>query len=199
MAPGFARFFGLALLSEFTLAQPPPIPTATGYNDVPDVDVDKIITDVKGKMQVGGESGALAELNKDVRTYVGILTTVAEGCNTVLTEAQCLKSKDGRPWATNSPCNWCCGDFCTPGGARCEPKVFLDHNGITRTRNPVGKNNCPPEPVTLFEVTGRAEESKQTNVGIYVLAGFAPMAFVGATVAWRRGASPTATEEQELE
>lgn len=80
-----------------------------------------------------------------------------EGCHLLMDEADCTSSKDTREAFLNSPCRWCCGEPCVPGGNKCEPVQWLQgeptHNGHGKTG--LGENTCPeaPEVVTRESLT----------------------------------------------
>lgn len=67
------------------------------------------------------------------------------GCNTLTAEEECVSSKDGRPAFGLSPCQWCCGEACTSGGSKCEPKGWLvdQDDYIGHSKSGLGDDNCP--------------------------------------------------------
>lgn len=72
------------------------------------------------------------------------LETANSGCQTLTDETSCLKSKDGRSWISGQPCQWCCGQQCTPEGNLCEPKswLFARHDYIGESMNGF-EGSCP--------------------------------------------------------
>ena len=75
------------------------------------------------------------------------LSEANAGCWTLQSEAACLGSRDGRVGQSffRQRCEWCCGDACTPGGYKCEPRDWLlGQPGYTgRSRGSLGSNACP--------------------------------------------------------
>ena len=75
------------------------------------------------------------------------LSDANAGCWTLQSEAACLGSRDGRAGQSffRQPCEWCCGQACTPGGHMCEPRDWLleqpSYSG--RSRSSLGSNTCP--------------------------------------------------------
>ena len=73
---------------------------------------------------------------------------VAEGCNTMTTEAECTTSAEGRLGAaySASPCAWCCGHPCTSShhANLCEPRDWLlaQPNYIGHSKDGDGYNTC---------------------------------------------------------
>lgn len=76
-----------------------------------------------------------------------------EGCHLLEDEAGCTASKDTRPAFFHSPCRWCCGNACVPGGNKCEPVQWLQgepfHNGQGKTG--LGEDTCPVAPASPQE------------------------------------------------
>lgn len=85
--------------------------------------------------------------DKCYRPQVAGLNAVSQGCSSIDDEATCLASKDGTvgEYFEGSPCAWCCGEACTPGGAKCEPTRWLED--LPRTT-----------PGTFYHDTHRASE-----------------------------------------
>jgi len=84
-----------------------------------------------------------------------------KGCNKILSETMCVGSRDGRHQKTFhfsnatgnhkirydvSPCQWCCGHDCTPGGTKCEAREWLQTAGKSQYdgygKNGMGFDNC---------------------------------------------------------
>merc|ERR1719189_173859 len=72
------------------------------------------------------------------------LVPANSGCQTLHDVASCLRSKDGRSWISGQPCQWCCGEKCTPNGNLCEPKswLFARNDYIGESMNGV-EGSCP--------------------------------------------------------
>ena len=83
------------------------------------------------------------------------LSTLNAGCKTIVSESECISSREGD--ATNidyrnNPCHWCCGDFCSTGGKAglCEPSGVIDMLAtraadafVSHSKNGLGEDNCP--------------------------------------------------------
>jgi len=80
------------------------------------------------------------------------LVTIAEGCFRFSNESDCVAHKDGRSWAMDQPCGWCCGQMCKEGNAAlCQPKQWLHAQAPNANfKTGTGIDTCPETCCTGF-------------------------------------------------